>query len=88
MAAIAKAGLAVPNPRDVTQRDCPAIGCAKKVDTDTVSIMQFPTPGRAELYAANIHDRLLVEDVVMMFSPSVPAGARPAYENAVKGAIE
>ena len=88
LAAIAKAGLAVPNPRDVTPRDCPTIGCAKKVETDTVSIMEFPTPGRAELYAATIHDRLLIEDVVMTFSSSVPVGQRPAYESAVKSAIE
>jgi hypothetical protein len=88
VAVMARAGLAVPNPRDVTQRDCPQIGCASKVDTDTVSIMKFLTPGRAELYAGSIHDRFLIEDVVVSFSPAVPAGARTAYESAVKRAIE
>ena len=88
VAAIAKAGLPVPNRRDVTQRDCPQIGCVQKVDTDTVSILKFPTPGRAQLYAGSIHDRLLIEDVVMTFGPAVAAGDRPAYEGAVKRAIE
>jgi hypothetical protein len=88
VAGIAKAGLAVPNPRNVTQRDCPQIGCAQKVETDTVSVMKFPTPGKAELYAGTIHDRLLVEDVVMTFAPSVPASQRQAYEAVVKRAIE
>ena len=86
--AITNAGLAAPNPRDVTARDCPHVGCAAKVETDTVSIMQFPTPGRAELYAGAQHDVFLVEDIVMTFSSSVPAGQRSEYERTVKGAIE
>jgi hypothetical protein len=88
MASIVKAGLAVPNPRDVTQQDCPQIGCAIKTETDTVSIMVFPTPGRAELYAGSTHNVFVVEDVVLTFSPAVPANQRAAYEEAVKRAIE
>jgi hypothetical protein len=88
VAAIAKSGLAVPNPHDVTQRDCPQIGCLQKVETDTVSIMKFPTPGRAQLYAGSINDRLLIEDVVMTFAPSLAPGQRPAYVSALKRAIE
>jgi hypothetical protein len=48
LASIGKAGLAVPNPRDVTQNDCPEIGCTDMVETDTVSIIKFLTPGRAQ----------------------------------------
>jgi len=88
LASIANAGLSVTNPRDVTSRDCPEIGCATKVETDTVSIMKFPTPGSAELYAGTIQNRFQIADVVMSFSPSVPAGQRPAYNEAVKRAIE
>jgi hypothetical protein len=87
LASIAKAGLAAPNPHDVTQRDCPAVGCASKTETDTVSIMVFPTPGRAELYAGSTHNVFLVEDVVLSFSPSLPADQRAVYEEAVKRAI-
>jgi hypothetical protein len=87
LASIAKAGLAAPNPRDVTQRDCPAVGCVSKTETDTVSILVFPTTGRAELYAGSTHNVFLVEDVVLSFSPSLPANQRAVYEEAVKRAI-
>src|ERR1700758_1372759 len=64
VSAIAGAGLAVPNARDVTQRDCPQIGCASKVETDTVTVTKFPTPGKAAIYAASA--RLFqIEDVVL-----------------------
>ena len=63
-------------------------GCTIKVETDTVSIMKFPTPGSAELYAGSIQHRFQIADVVMSFSPAVSAGERPAYDDAVKRAIE
>jgi hypothetical protein len=88
LAAIANAGLAAPNPRDVTQRDCADIGCMTKIDTDTVSIIKFPTTGRAELYAGSTHHVFLIEDVVMTFAESVPTDQRLAYERAVKRAVE
>jgi hypothetical protein len=88
LASIANAGLAAPNPHDVTRRDCPEIGCLAKVETDTVSIIKFPTTGRAELYAGSTHHVFLVEDVVLTFAESVPTGQRLEYEQAVKRAIE
>jgi hypothetical protein len=87
LTSIGKAGLAVPNPRDVTQRDCPEIGCANKVETDTVSIIKFPTPGKAQLYAGSTQHVFQIEDVVMTFSSLVPTSAQPRYEEAVKRAI-
>jgi hypothetical protein len=88
LASIGKAGLAVPNPRDVTQSDCPEIGCTDKVETDTVSIIKFPTPGRAQLYAGSTHHVFQIEDVVMTFTSLVPTNEQLAYEEAVKRAIE
>jgi hypothetical protein len=87
LASIGKAGLAVPNPRDVTQRDCPEIGCANKVETDTVSIIKFPTPGKAQLYAGSTQHVFQIEDVVMTFTSLVPTSAQRAYGEAVKRAI-
>ncbi len=52
VASIGRAGLPVPHPRDVTGQQCPHIGCVHRVDTDTVSLMEFASPGRAQLYAA------------------------------------
>jgi hypothetical protein len=88
LASIGKAGLAVPNPRDVTQRDCPEIGCANKIETETVSIIKFPTPGKAQLYAGSTEHAFQIEDVVMTFTSLVPTNEQLAYEEAVKRAIE
>ncbi|WP_110317898.1 hypothetical protein [Mycolicibacterium moriokaense] len=88
LASIGKAGLAVPNPHDVTQSDCPEIGCTNKVETDTVSIIKFPTPGRAQLYAGSTEHAFQIEDVVMTFTSLVPTNEQLAYEETVKRAIE
>jgi hypothetical protein len=88
LASIANAGLAVPNPRDVTARDCPDIGCTTKVETDTVSIIRFPSPGQAQVYAGSRHQVFQIADVVMIFSPSVPPSRQVEYQRVVKRAIE
>ncbi|MDI3312734.1 MAG: hypothetical protein QJR12_00140 [Mycobacterium sp.] len=80
VAAFTAAGLAVPNAHDVGPQKCPQIGCVDAVDTDTVSILKFPSTGQAELYAAAIPRMFQVEDVVLVFSPAVSPGARQAYE--------
>jgi hypothetical protein len=80
LASIGKAGLAVPNPRDVTQSDCPQIGCANKVETDTVSIIKFPIPGRAQFYAGSTEHTFQIEDVVMTFTSLVRTNEQLAYE--------
>ena len=86
VSAIAGAGLAVPNARDVTQRDCPQIDCASKVETDTVTITKFPTPGKAAIYAA-LKRLFQIEDVVLTFSAAVTPGQQGQYENAVGRAL-
>jgi hypothetical protein len=87
VAAFTDAGLAVPNAHDVGPQKCPQIGCIDAVDTDTVSIMKFPSTGKAELYAASIPRMFLVEDVVVVFSSAVSPEARRAYEQVAKHAI-
>jgi hypothetical protein len=85
---MSNAGLAAPNPRDVTQRDCPAMGCTNKVETDTVSVIKFPSSGKAQLYAGSAHQVFQIADIVLTFAPSVPTTQWIAYEIAVKRAIE
>ena len=87
LAAITRAGLAAPNPRNVTSRDCPQLGCTDKVDTDTVSVIKFPKSAMAESYASWTQDRFQVEDVVISFPASTPADQRTAYAHAVTRAI-
>jgi hypothetical protein len=87
VAAFTKAGLPVPNPHDVTEAKCPAIGCVEAIDSDTVSIIKFPGTGAAERYAATTPDTYLIEDIVVVFTPSVPAGVRVTYEQIARRAV-
>jgi hypothetical protein len=87
LAAFTDAGLAVPNAHDVGPEKCPPIGCTDAVDSDTVSIMKFPSTGKAELYAASVPGMFQVEDVVLVFSSALPPDARRGYELVAKDAI-
>ncbi len=85
--AINKAKLPALNPRDATASTCPAAGCVQATDTDTVSILKFPNTGRAEVYAAAMPDMLAVEDVVVIFLPTVTDEQKSAYRRVVKAAV-
>lgn len=88
VASVARAGLPVPNPRDVTSQECPRIGCIHKVNTDTISLMRFPNPGTAQLYAGDTQHRFQVADLVMTFAPAVTKNEQLKYEVAVKAVVE
>ncbi|MGY4711222.1 hypothetical protein ACXDF8_16935 [Mycolicibacterium sp. CBM1] len=85
--AIGKAKLPAANPRDATASKCPTAGCVQATDTDTVSILKFPSTGRAELYAATMPDMLQAEDVVVIFAPTLTDEQRAAYRRAVKSVV-
>jgi hypothetical protein len=85
--AMTKAKLPVLNARDATASRCPEAGCLQAVDTDTVSILKFPSTGRAELYAAGVRDMLQVEDLVVVFAPMLTSEQKVAYEQVVKNAV-
>ncbi|MBS4728714.1 hypothetical protein MSM1_10345 [Mycobacterium sp. SM1] len=87
VAAFADAGLAVPNAHDVGPQKCPRIGCIDAVDTDTVSIVKFPSTGKAELYAASVAHMFQVEDVVLVFSSVLSPEARRPYEQVAERTI-
>lgn len=87
VASFTDAGLAMSNAHDVGPQKCPQIGCIDAVDTDTVSIMKFPSTGKAELYAGSIPNMFQVEDVVLVFSSAVSPDARRAYEQVAKHAV-
>ncbi len=82
-----KAGLPVPNVHDVTQSKCPPIGCIDAVDSDTVSIMKFPSTGAAQRFAGSTPDMYLIEDVVLVFAQAVPADQRDAYQHVARTAV-
>ncbi len=87
MDAIAEARLPALNARDTTSTACPTAGCLEAAETDTVSILKFPSTGRAELYAAAVPDMLQVEDVVVVFAPTLTAEQKAAYGRVVKDAM-
>ena len=84
LGAISKARLPVLNARDTTASRCPEAGCVQATDTDTVSILKFPSTGRAELYAAAVPDMLQVEDIVVVFAPTLTGEQKAAYGQVVK----
>jgi hypothetical protein len=87
MAAIAKANLPAANAHDATASRCPDAGCVRATDTDTVTVMKFPSTGRAELYAAGVRDMLQVEDIVVVFGPTATNEQKAAYGQVVKNAV-
>ena len=85
--AITKAKLPAVNARDATASMCPAAGCLEATSTDTVSILKFPSTGRAELYAAAVPDMLQVEDIVIVFAPTLTSEQKTAYGRVVKNSM-
>ncbi len=84
---ISDAGLPLPHSHDVSQRDCPAIRCTEKIESDTVSLMTFPSSGAAELYSGSTDHSFQLLNVVMVFGPTVEADRTRAYEDVVTRAI-
>lgn len=83
MDSIIKAGLPAPNLRDTTAVKCPKLQCEQAIDTDTVSILEFPTAGPARLYADAISNVYQVKDVVLTFAPTVTTERKHQYEQIV-----
>jgi hypothetical protein len=86
LSAITKANLPASNPHDSTAARCPEAGCLQATDTDTLSILKFPSTGRAELYAAAVRDMLQVEDIVVVFAPTLTSEQKAAYGQVIKSA--
>ena len=85
--AFTRAGLPVPNVHDVTQSKCPPIGCIDAVDSDTVSILKFPSTGAAQRFAGATTDMYLIEDVVLVFTQAVSADQRAACQDIARTAV-
>ncbi|RDH76396.1 hypothetical protein DVS77_21865 [Mycolicibacterium moriokaense] len=81
-----KAGLPAANRQDVTDERCPKLHCAQAVSTDTVTTMKFPATGLAQRYAGSISNVYQVEDLVVVFAPTVTAAQKQDYEAVAKKA--
>lgn len=82
-----KAHLPAPNPRDTTSSTCPQQQCLQAVDTDTVSLLKFPSTGQAEKYSRDTSRAFQAEDLVITFSPSLTSAQTNAYQQVVKSAL-
>lgn len=76
-------GLAVANPSDTTERDCPSAGCSQALSTDQVAVLSFPTPGRAEIYGNQV-GVFHVVSVALLFPDATPDADRARYEAALQ----
>jgi len=81
--AITKAGLPALNAHDVTAQKCPALHCTQGIATDTVSVFKFPTTGLAQKYEASTSNVYLIEDLVLVFAPTVSSELKQDYEKVV-----
>lgn len=83
VAALAAAGLTVPNPLDITSQECRSVGCAQAVVTDTVRITSFPTKAQAKSFAA---PRGLYQSgkFVVAFAPPLTEVERIPYRTAIQ----
>ena len=85
--ALHSAGLPTPNPHDVTADKCAKLHCTGEVDSDTVSILKFDHSGAAQNYAGSISNSYQLEDIVLIFAPTVTAAQKAAYERVVERAV-
>ena len=51
--------------------------------TDTVSVFKFPTTGLAQKYEASTSNVYVIEDLVLVFAPTVSSELKQDYEKVV-----
>ena len=82
---IAATGLPVTGRHDATAARCPEAGCSSAVASDPVVLLQFPTSGRAQLYAGAHPGDFQVVDIVMTFPEGTDAAQNARYKDALQG---
>ena len=53
------------------------------IATDTVSVFKFPTTGLAQKYEASTSNVYVIEDLVLVFAPTVSSELKQDYEKVV-----
>lgn len=84
---IGREGLPARNSYDATSVMCKQVQCLEAVDTDTFAVLKFSATGNAQKYAGSVANSYQVEDIVLVFMPTVSADARKLYESAVAKAL-
>lgn len=73
---------------DATHQLCPSAGCSTAYAAEQLTMLSFPTTGRAELYSgAHADSAFQILDVVVTFSSTVNDADRTSYEDAIRLAL-
>lgn len=72
---------------DATKQLCPDAGCSSAVAFDQLTILKFPTTGRAQIYNGSVDDGYQVLDLVVTFPPNTASDVRDRYFEAVRIAV-
>ena len=83
LAYIDEAGLRAPHPRDFTEILCPKLGCISAMHTDTVSVLEFPTPADARSYTETVSNTDRIGELVLVFDLTLTSRQKSAYSAAV-----
>ncbi len=82
-------GLTLTGERDVAAQVCAAAGCSDAYEFDQLTILKFPTTGKAELYNGSVDGAYQVLDLVVTFPPNGSAqDLRERYEEAIRQAVQ
>ncbi|MGV9858753.1 hypothetical protein ACWDTD_08870, partial [Gordonia sp. NPDC003425] len=85
--AIEATGAPVTHEHVATPELCPAAGCDTAVAADQLILMQFPTSGRAELYAGAHAGSYQVLTVVLSFPAGVDTAQQQRYIAALQSVV-
>ncbi|GAB91577.1 hypothetical protein [Gordonia rhizosphera] len=86
-AAVAGQNLALTGRRDATGELCGSTGCSAAVAFDQLTLLKFPSTGRAQIYAGKQEQSYQVLDLVIVFPDTMSAEERTKYSEAIRIAV-
>lgn len=81
-------GLPATEPHDVTAVTCGREHCQAALETDEITLMKFGTTRDAMVDYQSHADAYVVENILVLFAPSVQPDARSRYEHITSRAVE
>lgn len=80
-----EAGLDAPNPRDVTEQECPASGCVEAVATDVVTVSRWKDADDAANYSSGLEQPAYsVDEFVIAFPRDTTVKTNPYADRLVE----
>ncbi len=86
-AAVTGQNLALTGRRDATDELCGSAGCSAAVAFDQLTLLKFPSTGRAQIYAGKQEQSYQVLDLVIVFPDTMSAEERTKYSEAIRIAV-